>query len=79
MNSKYYITKLELEDMELLEKIMKQQIDIKDVDINTKKRITELCKQRLNEINNQIKEKDIKILKMKEKIEELKTHTDMNT
>lgn len=79
MNSKQYITKLELEDMELLEKIMKQQIDIKDVDINTKKRITELCKQRLNKINIQIKEKDIKILKMREKIEELKIHADMNT
>lgn len=73
MNSKQFVTKSELDDFVTLEKIIRQQIDIKDVDLDTKKRIIELCKQRLNEINIQIREKDTKILKMKKMIEELKT------
>lgn len=79
MNSKQFVTKSELDDFVTLEKIIRQQIDIKDVDLDTKKRIIELCKQRLNEINIQIREKDTKILKMKKMIEELKTHSDMHT
>ena len=53
--------KQKLEDFSILEKIVNNQLDIKDVDYDTKIRLIELCDNRLKVIKNKIESIDRKL------------------
>lgn len=52
-------------DFEILKKIVNKELSFKDVDYETKIRLIKLCDNRINEINEKIKEYDRKIESLK--------------
>lgn len=52
---------MELDDFEYLKGIIEGRIDIKELDIGLKRRLVVLCEKRLDEVNNQIEQKDKQI------------------
>lgn len=61
-----------LEDFEILKDVMNEKIQIQDLDADTKRRLINMCKNRLEEIDNEIKEIHNKTEKMKQLTLELK-------
>lgn len=60
-----------LNDFNVLEGIIKENIKIEDVDINTKKRLITICNQRLERINEKIEDENLEILKLEKLIDEV--------
>ena len=46
----------DLEDFEILKKIINNEIDMKDIDYNTKIRLINLCEKRTKQIQQKIKD-----------------------
>lgn len=59
----------EIEDFKILEKIINGEMESKGLDDETKKRIIRICKIRLSQINQKIKEKTIEEEKLKKYLE----------
>lgn len=53
----------ELADMKILQQIVKGQIEIRDIEMNSLDRLIALCSKRLNQINKKIEDKEIEISK----------------
>lgn len=60
-----------LDDLKVLEDIIYNKIDIKDIDIDLEKRLITLCNNRINEVNKMIIDKDLEINKIKKLISNL--------
>lgn len=59
----------EIEDFKILEKIINGELESKSLDDETKKRIIKICKIRLSQINQKIKEKTIEEENLKKYLE----------
>ena len=59
----------EIEDFKILEKIINGELESKSLDDETKKRIIRICKIRLSQINQKIKEKTIEEENLKKYLE----------
>lgn len=59
-------------DMENLEKILKSELQIKDLDLDSKQRLIKLCHNRVKEVNKKIKNKEEQISQLEEIIKDIK-------
>lgn len=57
---------LKIDDFEILKEIIDGKSDIKNLDVDTKKRLIELCSNRLDDINKKIHNKTLEIKRLKE-------------
>lgn len=65
----------QMEDMFVLENIMKENVEIENIDTNTKKRLIEACSKRLEQVNTMINEKELEIKKIDEIIDKIEKTT----
>lgn len=59
-----------MNDFEILKKIVEGKIDIREIDSETKQRLIKMCKQRLEQVEKKIEEKNEQIRKLEEIIKQ---------
>lgn len=64
----------DLKDFDILKDVVNGKTSVKDLDIETEKRLINLCDNRLKQINEKIKAKDLKIAKIEKALADLKTY-----
>lgn len=67
-------TTTDIQDFDILKDIVNGKIQIKDVDIETEKRLIKLCDNRLKQMNEKVREKDIEIAKIEKLLQDLKVY-----
>ena len=63
-----------IQDFDILKDIVNGKIQIKDLDIDTEKRLIKLCDNRLKQMNEKIREKDIEIANIEKLLNDLKVY-----
>lgn len=61
-----------LNDMDNLEKVLKNELQIKDLDLESKRRLIKLCHSRAKEVNKKVKNKEEQISQLEEIIKDIK-------
>lgn len=64
-----------INDFDILKDVVNGKIQINDLDIETEKRLIELCDNRLRQIKEKIREKDLEIANLERNLNELKMHS----
>lgn len=62
---------MQIGDFETLKNVVNKKIEIKDLDVDTEKRLIELCDNRLKQMDEIISQKDLKIAKMEKLLDDL--------
>ena len=70
-NESLDVEKQKLQDYEVLKKIVKGNINVKDLDKDLKIRLNDICNNRLNEVNKKIEETQNTILKIESIISQM--------
>ena len=63
-----------IQDFDILKDIVNGKVQIKDLDIATEKRLIKLCDNRLRQMNEKIREKDIEIANIEKLLNDLKVY-----